>query len=166
MAQLTNQVDFLGSLYYNFNYMTGFALGYPSAQDMILYSDIVGLTSQGGDGLYHDYLDYSVVDTTLYGSPGTNALSGNNSYFQSTITEEEWAQGDWFLLGIKQLPWFPMPKGADNVYHKRYNTHDQSVAFNKARRDVLMPTALTVAKLAAAGGALYYGGKMAYKRMN
>ena len=160
-SKYTNKADFFGSLMFNVNYMTGFLLGDPTAIQMQLHSDTC----------FHDSKQVNYIslveDTVDYGdAPGMGALVESDTHYMSALTDEEWAQGDWFLFGRTFLPWFAPPKGTNGGYVRRHDIN-YVTAFNKASFPVLIPTLVTAAKVGAAvtavGTASWYGYKYATK---
>ena len=154
-TQSTNQSDLLGSIFYNFNQMTGWMLGDPSDVDIKLYSDIVI-----HDGKHVDYI--TLAEATEPPGAGFISLTYDDTTYLNNVTQEEWEQGDWFLFGIKSLPWFPMPSDGAGGYLRRNNAGYVS-RFNKARSSVLTPTLITAAKLTGASMGVYYGTKYGYR---
>ena len=159
-SKYTNKADFFGSLMYNVNYMTGFLLGDPTAIQLQLHSDTCF-----HDGKQVNYISL-VEDTVDYGDPGITALAYENTHYMNPMSDEEWAQGDWFLFGRTFLLWFAPPKGTNGGYVRRHDMNDVT-AFNKASFPVLIPTLVTAAKVGAAvtavGAASWYGYKYATK---
>jgi hypothetical protein len=153
-SQQVNHSDFMGSLFYNFNAMTGFALGGPSPTDGQLYSDVVFL-----NGGTKDYVTGN--DATV--DVGGYIMSGDTTY-QNIISRNEWEEGDWFLFGQHWLPMLAPPQDPnDSTKYIRRNNASYETKFNSARSDVLMPTLMTFAKLAGIGIGTWYGGKLLYK---
>eukprot|EP00039_Didymoeca_costata_P016173 m.286362 g.286362 ORF g.286362 m.286362 type:complete len:65 (+) comp16350_c0_seq14:732-926(+) len=57
-----------------------------------------------------------------------------------------------------------MPEDPNNPGgYIRRNNYQAITKFNSARMEVLMPTMMTVGKLAGIGLAVYFGGKLSYK---
>ena len=133
-------------------------LGEPTDDEMKLYSDIVY-----SDGHFIDYISGASMDGVVPGS-GTNALTGTNTTYLNNVTQQDWEDGDWFLFGMTFLPWFPMPADPNNPGgYIRRNNASYETKFNKARVAVLIPTGITVAKIAGVSLGAYYGSKLAYR---
>ena len=146
----TNKATFLGSVYYNLNELAGNLLGAPSTEDYFTYSDVVDANGQA-----QDYITSQV-------KPDAWTLENDYTTTVWTVPEDEWEKGDWFLFGKTWLPWFPQPSDGNGNYLRR-NDITQVTSFNKARWAVLMPTLMTIAKIAgptiAVGVAGWYGYK-------
>lgn len=146
---ITNQTDFTGSLMYNINVMTGYMINANTDEAAHKYSDMI--ESIGTTG-YEDYLT-GIKDPTFTQHGG---VTGPNTTYSHTMAQAEYETGDWFLMGKIWLPWFPPPSDGQGGYQKRSSwngtTHtDTTILFNKARSDVLIPTAITTAKLIGIG---------------
>ena len=153
-TQQINHSDFLGSLMYNINAMTGFALGGPSFADGQLYSDVAYMNAT-----MQDYITAkdATVDVGGY-------ISGQDTTYRHVIPFDEWVEGNWFLFGQHWLPWLAPPQDPTDStkYIKRMNIKNE-IKYNSARSDVLIPTMLSIAKLTGIGVGAWYGGKLLYK---
>jgi hypothetical protein len=154
-SQQTNHSDLLGSIYYDVNAMSGFMLGEPTAAQVRLYSDIVNTNG------HTDYITGEAQDVA-----NMAALTYDDTTYLNNISKDEWEEGDWFLFGMKSLPWFPLPSDPNNPggYIRRNNAKFET-KFNKARSAVLIPTAITAAKIGGVVVGAYFASKMAYKMM-
>lgn len=147
---VTNNTDFAGSLMYNLNFLIGTT---PTLDDMVKYSDVVY-----NSGTYKDYV--TLQPTTLDGT-ATSFISYDNTIYVYSEDEATYETGDWFLFGQTWLPFFP-PPSVNGQYQFRKRI-DNQIYYNKARMGVLLPTMITVGKLAGITAGVYFGGKMAYK---
>lgn len=155
MNERTNKADLLGSLIYNINASTGFALGV-GPDDHYLYSDGITGTPHPKDYITGEEIDESSIDVGSF-------LTYDHTMFIGTLDNVDYYKGDWFLFGISWLPWFPPPakpdgKGRYRRYDMKYNT-----VFNKARSDVLIPTMITIGKVTGIAVGTYYGLKLGWR---
>ena len=158
-ALLTNHASILGSMYYNVNELSGWMLSEPTDVEMRLYSDIV--TGPGSSWI--DYLNGDSIPSGYPPGPGTNALTYDNTTYKNSLSQADWEKGDWFLFGMTFLPWFaPAPDPETPGNYLRRDGHWET-RYNKMRSQVLIPTAITAAKIGGVGVGVYFGSKLANK---
>jgi len=156
-----NQSSFLGSVFYNINEMSGRLFYTPTADDYLMYSDLVWINNK-----LYDYVTNELADESKdkFGD-AYNELSYSKTVFASKFDENDFAKGGYNLLGMSWLPWFPPPKFQDSdAYIFRNTIGHGPVYFNKARSEVLMPTLMTAGKLAGITLLGWYGAKFIYRR--
>ena len=148
-AQFKNEADFLGSLYYNINAMTGFMLYTPDRQHAALYSDMMHTQPLDGKTM----TDYATGKTVTNEEAGDiwKHLNYDETYKLAVMTPDEYKAIEpyYTLLGLSWLPWFPIPQDEKGNRLRRYDVKNRT-RFNKARWEVLEPTLMTVGKLTAA----------------
>ena len=137
MSTTTNTSDFMGSLVYNITTSVGLA---PSMSDAELYSDVVYIND-----VLSDYITGQPTSMDVGGY-----LDGDQSTVAAYISKEEWEQGDWFLFGQKWLPWLAPPTNPlGNSDYVRRDRFGADTRYNSARIEVLGPTLVSAAKVAA-----------------
>ena len=156
MTTFTNKADFIGSLMYNINEMTYFIFSSNTDDQAHKYSDLYP-----NAGNYTNYIT-GVNDTTFTQGGG---ITGANTTYTDQLRPDQYEAGDWFIFGLKFLPWFPPPSDEEGVHIYRYNwNHD--IYFNKASTAVLIPTATTAAKIGGMAVITFVLGKLVVKIMN
>ena len=87
-SQQVNHTGFGGSIMYNINAMSGFAMGKPTMSDGQLYSDVVWI-----DSSTKDYIagEDPTVDVGGY-------IQGDDTTYKIIISREEWAEDNGFCL--------------------------------------------------------------------
>ena len=151
----TNKADFVGSVFYNINRMTGYTFGVSPA-DHYLYSD-------GGteNGVLVDYITLEPLDEK--GEDIISALTYDHTVWKRIFNEDDYYNGDWFLFGQTWLPWFaPPPTNDGKGWLRRGDPNDNSVS-NKASIPVLIPTAMSAVKVLGITLAAYYGVNYGYR---
>jgi len=159
----TNTADFMGSLSYNLNSALGFTLGDPTQTEIVLYSDLVW--TPNSDHTFRIAVDYwSRVEREIE-KEDWSALEGDAGYTTGVdLTKDDWQDGDWFLGGLKWLPWFAPPphRSKKDTYVIRFNDLHQ-IMYNPLSMPVLQPTMMSMAKLAGIGLGTYFTLVMSYK---
>lgn len=143
MTAYTNKADFGGSFMYNLSKISGFSLSPNTDDDAHMYSDLYA----PGNNVYNDYIT-NISDDDF---DQANGVTGGNSTYRDTLTQEQYEAGDWFVAGKTFLPWFAPASDGQGGYYSRHDWHND-IYFNKARKEILIPTITTAIKI---GGSIF-----------
>jgi len=152
-----NQSDFLGSLRYNLNELTGYIAGDPDPESVHKYSDIYASVTGKRHYISDEISDIAErIDDGLYSPDYLTQRWGG-------LAADE-MDPDTYLLGLTFLPWFAAPEDPlipGTFVKRRGRNGDWN--YNKASSAVLVPTMLTVVKIGGVAVGSFYVVKYGYK---